>query len=132
MSYNDIKLRPTDTQFSNYIREKAKWRCEYCNKLCKVGNEWIAKLEASHYMGRRKESTRFDPDNVYSLCFTCHKKLGGYTRNEDGEYDLFVKRKLGEQRYRALILRGNLSGKRDDFMTKLYIKQLFIDLRKTN
>lgn len=129
MSYHDIKLRPNDTKFSNYIREKAGWKCQKCGKSCKVGGEWIAKLEASHYIGRRKETTRFDPDNVYSLCFTCHKRMGGYTRNEDGEYDLWVKKLLGPKKYRALVIRANLPGKWDDKLTKMYIEKLTEELR---
>jgi len=128
MSYNDIKLRPNDTLFSNYIRAKAGWKCQKCGKLCKVNGMWIAKLEASHYMGRRKESTRFDPENVYALCFTCHKRMGGYTRDENGEYDLWVKEMLGAKRYRALIIRGNLPARRDDKLTKIWIYKLISEL----
>lgn len=123
MGYHDIKQRPVDKLFSNYIRARAKWKCEYCGKVCRIDGEWIARLEASHYIGRRKESVRFDPDNVHALCFTCHKTLGGYTRDENGKYDLWMKEKLGD-RYRALVIRANITGKKDDFMTKLYIKEL--------
>lgn len=132
MSYYPIKLRPADRLFSDYIREKAKWRCEYCGRLCKIGNEWIYKLEASHYISRGKETTRFDPQNVYALCFTCHKDLGGYTRDENGEYDLWVKKKLGERDYRYLVLRANQVGKRDDFMAMLVIRALIKNLKETN
>jgi len=124
MGYYHIKRRPLDTKFSNYIRKKSNWKCEFCGKVCRINGIWVAKLEASHYIGRRKESVRFDPDNVNSLCFTCHKHLGGYHRDENGEYDLWMKKKLGDKRYRALILRANLPGKKDDFLTNLYINDL--------
>lgn len=128
MGYWKIKLRPADTLFSNYIRQRANWKCERCGKVCRIGGEWIYKLEASHYYGRAKESTRFDPDNVYSLCFTCHKRMGGHTRDEKGEYDLWVKEKLGKRRYDLLRIRANSVGKKDDVMTILYIKELIKSL----
>ena len=114
MGWHNIKRRKTDILFSNYIREKAGWRCEKCGKLCKIKGEWIAQLEASHYFSRKRESTRFDPENVYALCTPCHKRMGSHTLKEDGEYDLWVKEKLGERGYKLLKLRANTTGKRDD------------------
>jgi len=128
MSYFKVKLRPVDTLFSNYIRAKAKWKCEKCGRLCKINGEWVYKLEASHYHGRRKESTRFDPMNVHSLCFSCHKRMGGYTNSQNGEYDLWMKELLGEKEYKLLLLRANQSGKKDDVMNKIYIKELLKEL----
>lgn len=124
MSYFKIKRRPADTLFSNYIRQRAKWTCEYCGKVCRIGGEWIYKLEASHYYGRAKESVRFDPDNVHSLCFNCHKRMGGHTRDEKGEYDVWMKKLLGQKKYDLLAFRANGVGKKDDKMTILYIKEL--------
>src|SRR3990172_4457816 len=101
MGWNDLKRRKTDIAFSNYIREKAGWRCEYCGKICKVNGGWVAQLDASHYFSRRHESTRFDPDNVHALCSSDHKRMGGYTpsssssRKGESEYDLWMKKKLG-------------------------------------
>lgn len=122
MSYNDIKLRPADTKFSLFIRETAGWRCEYCGKLCRVNGQWICKLEVSHYHGRGHENTRFDPENVHSLCFTCHKRMGGYTRDENGEYDLWMKELLGVTRYNQLKIRANLYKKKDDSLIILWLK----------
>ena len=124
MSYHDIKLRPADIKFSLYIRERNDWKCEYCNKVCKINDEWIAKLEASHYFSRRHENTKFDPENVHSLCFSCHKRMGGYTREENSEYDLWMKKILGEKRYKNLKIRANTYKKKDDKMVLLYLNQL--------
>ncbi len=124
MSYHSIKLRPADIKFSLYIREKRGWRCEFCKKLCKVNGEWVAKLEASHYHSRSHENTRFDEENVRVLCFTCHKNLGGYTRNEQGEYDLWMKKLLGEKGYRNLKIRANTFKRKDDSLILLWLKTL--------
>lgn len=126
--YYPIKLRPTDTLYSKYIRTKANWRCEYCGRVCQIDGQNIYRLEASHYHGRRKESVRFDDRNVHALCFTCHKELGGYTRDETGKYDLWMKEKLGEKRYKLLLLRANQTGKKDDVITKLIINQKIKEL----
>lgn len=128
--WNKVTIRTTDKLFSLYVRQKAEWKCEVCHKLCKVNGEWVAQLDASHYFGRRAESTRFDTDNVHALCSACHRRMGGHTRDEKGEYDVWIKNKLGEQRYKMLRVRHNTTQKRDDKMTTLYIKQLLSELPK--
>jgi hypothetical protein len=130
MGWNQIKRNPNDILFSNYIREKAKWRCEKCGKVCKIGKERIAQLEASHYVGRGKWSVRYDIENVYALCSNCHKRMGGYTRDENGEYDLWVKEKLGEKGYRNLIIRANTPNPqmKDKILVKMLIQRLTTEL----
>lgn len=124
MGYYPVKLLPADKLFSNHIREKAGWKCQKCGKICKVNGVWVAKLEASHYFVRSHWSTRFDEENVYSLCFNCHKRMGEYKTSEDGEYDLWVKELLGEQGYKKLKLRANSYAKRDPQIALIYVKQL--------
>ena len=128
MGYYKTTIRKSDTIFSNYIRQKAGWRCEKCAKICRLDGVWLSKLEASHYFGRGHENTRFDTENVYSLCFNCHKRMGGYQKNEQGEYDLWVKGLLGEKRYYLLMLRSNQYKKRDDWVDCQYVKILLKEL----
>lgn len=123
MSWNKITIKPADRLFSNFIREQAGFRCQKCGKLCKVGNEWIGRLEASHYFSRGHGNTRFDPQNVYSLCSACHKRMGGYTNKEDGEYDLWVKSLLGSD-YEKLRIRAYAYHRKDDKMDLLIVKAL--------
>lgn len=127
MTWHSITRNSNDIEFSNYIRTKADWKCEYCKKVCKVGDTNIYRLEASHYITRGKWSTRYDPQNVYALCSTCHKRMGGYKPSGDGEYDLWVKEKLGEIDYKKLIIRANTSNPlmKDKVIVKMYIKQLW-------
>lgn len=124
MGWTKIKRSKADILFSDFIRGKAKWRCEYCHKLCRIENEWIARLEASHYFGRAHRATRFDLENVYALCGSCHKRMGGYKKSEDGEYDLWVKEKLGDYLYKKLKIRANAYYKKDEKMELLYVKGL--------
>lgn len=101
------KLDKTDVIFSRYIREKAKWRCEYCRALCKRDAEILRPLDAAHYFSRNHENVRFDEENVHAFCRPCHQKIGGRTRNENGLYDLWIKELLGEVGFYRLVLRAN-------------------------
>lgn len=123
MSWNKIKIRPADIEYSLYIRAKAKGRCEKCGRVCELNGVKLFRLEASHYFSRAKESVRFDDRNVHALCSTCHKHMGGYTNKEDGEYDKWIKELLGEKGYILLKLEAHLGHKADDKLTRLVIKQ---------
>ena len=127
MSWNTIKRRKSDIDFSNYIREKAGWKCEYCGRVCKIGDLKIAQLEASHYFSRSHENTRFDICNVYSMCSSCHKRLGGHRSDEKGEYDVWVKERLKDG-YTLLKIRSSLYKKRDDVLDLMYVRELVKEL----
>ena len=125
MNWHKIKLDRADILFSKYVRELHNWTCEYCGRMGKVGGETVARMEASHYITRKKRTVRFDLENVRCLCSNCHKELGGYKREENGPYDIWMQNKLGEKKYRLLVIRGNLPGpKMDKKMELLYVKQL--------
>ena len=125
MSFYNIKRNPNDIAFSNFIHSKAGGKCEYCGRVCKLGMETIYQLEASHYFSRSHWAVRYDPENVYALCSACHKRMGGYKNSEDGEYDIWVKQKLGEDGYKRLKIRAYSTGVRDKTLIKLYIKELW-------
>lgn len=127
MSYYKVRRNRADILFSDHIRKKAGWKCESCGKICRIDGIWIAKLEASHYWVRNHWNTRYDEENVYSLCFTCHKRMGEYKREENGEYDLFVKARLGNKKYKNLKLRANMTARRDEKLWLLFVKQLIKD-----
>lgn len=105
------KLRKADGLFSGLIRERDK-RCLFPG--CKVAD--ISKLQCSHYFGRSKKATRFDFDNCISLCWLHHfkDKMLGYEyqkqRKEihgwDGQYTLFMKNHLGEEKFAALLVKS--------------------------
>ena len=114
-----IKLRKTDTIFSQYIRSRDDWKCRRCGHQHEAGNQG---LHNSHYFSRRHEATRFDPENCIALCFPCHHHWGhGEGRPE---YEKYMRSLLGTKRYNALEVRANTIQKRDDRITLLYIKKL--------
>lgn len=130
MSWHKIKRRRADIEFSDYIRELRGWRCEKCKKVCKVNGVLLHRLEASHYYSRRNESVRFDENNVRVLCSGCHQRMGEHTRDENGEYDLWMKELLGEDEYKRLKIRANASGKRDDKLNLIIIRAKMKELKE--
>ncbi len=66
-----------DDIFSKLVRERANWTCEAqlpgCGGYHEEGRR--QSLHCSHFFSRRKQSTRFDPENAAAHCFSCHKKL---------------------------------------------------------
>lgn len=70
-----IKIKAADKWFSLCIRERANWACERCGTKCP--DDRRMGLHCSHYHGRGKWSTRFDPDNCRALCYGCHSYVGG-------------------------------------------------------
>lgn len=131
MSWNSIKRRQADIEYSLYIRLKANGRCEYCGKVCWYEGSKYRQLEASHYFGRAKESVRFDDRNVHALCSSCHKRMGGYTNKEDGEYDLWIKKLLGDRGYILLKLEARMPHQKDDKLVRIVIKQKLNELTRS-
>ena len=94
-----IKVDRLDKLFSELIRRRAFPNCEYCGK--KV-NRW-EDLQCSHFIGRRKRSTRYDSDNASGVCFSCHMYLGEHPY----EHTEFFKKRLGSEKLDCLIIKGN-------------------------
>lgn len=124
MGHYQIKRNRADIIFSNYIREKAAWKCQRCGKICKVDGVSVASLQASHYWVRNHWNVRYDERNVTPLCATCHDRMGEYQRDENGEYDLWMKDRLGEEVYKQLKLDANTTAHRDAKLWLLYVKEL--------
>ena len=106
-----IKIDRADAEFSKYIRLR-DGECVRCHRLPSnnVEGEPIVGLQNSHYFGRGKESTRFDPDNCDALCFGCHQYWGSTDREA---YREFKVKQLGEKGFKALTLRASLHKKKD-------------------
>lgn len=109
-----IKVTALDRKFSLFIRTRAGWSCERCHKVYKPPTK---ALHCSHFHGRRKKSTRFDPDNCACLCMFCHQT---FTENPL-EHVEWMKKRLGETRFNLLTLRANQVIKPDLAMVKLWL-----------
>lgn len=116
-----IKVDKADKVFSQYIRLRD-------GKCCRCGS-WVEKNDkglpvshqASHYFGRGREGTRFDPMNVDCLCWGCHQFWGSDNRED---YRRFKIKQLGEKELKAMELRSNLYYKKDRNMEWLRAKIL--------
>ncbi len=99
-----VKIDQADKYFSLWIRKRDDWTCRRCLKRDEGG------MQNSHYFGRSRESTRFDPLNCDTLCYGCHQYWGS-TNRED--YRQFKIMQLGEKGYDLLTLRANTYSKKD-------------------
>lgn len=118
-----IKLNPTDTVFSQCIRERANWTCERCGK---VYTPPTRALHCSHFHSRGKWGTRFDPDNCEALCYGCHSHMGG----NPALHRERILEKLGEELYQILQEKsqstelGRMAKRQEKEIRKHYRKQL--------
>ncbi len=114
-----VKIRPNDKKFSEYIKKRDKGLCQY-NFRCLRQTEGT---DCSHFQKRRKESVRYDPLNADLSCRKCHFFI---ENDPSGQKTLeqWKFKQLGEKEYKNLMVRANTIGKRDDFMTKLYLTEL--------
>ena len=118
-----IKLDPADTVFSKYIRTRDNWTCQRCGKRYSPPTK---SLHNSHYYGRSRENTRFDPDNCDSLCFGCHKIWG----SDDKEgYRNFKIKQLGQRGFDLLTIRANTYKKKDRKMALIVSRRLLEEQR---
>lgn len=105
----NIKLDPADKAFSKWIRLR-DGMCLRCRRSLQLNDKGLpVSLQASHFQGRGKESTRFDPENVCALCTGCHAYFTSYP----AEHYMWQVQRLGQEKVDALILRSNMTVKKD-------------------
>ena len=105
-----IKIRPSDTAFSQWIRLR-DMKCMRCGSQVELNSEGLpVSHQASHFKGRGKEATRFEPLNVDCLCMGCHFY---FTAQPDEHYKWQVERK-GQEVVDQIILQANGYKKRND------------------
>lgn len=118
-----VKIRQSDKLFSQYIRTRDKWTCQRCGAYHEPPTR---ALHCSHFMGRGKEATRFEPMNADALCYGCHRH---FTAHPAEHMAWQIKRK-GQKMVDSVILQSNQYKKRDDKMEVLIWKQALKDLDK--
>lgn len=112
-----IKIKPADRWFSKCIRERSNWTCDVCHKQYEENSMG---LHCSHYFSRRHRAVRYDPDNVTSMCYGCHNRLGG----DPDDFRRWMVERVGE----GLI--DILREKRDDVMLAKTCKKNEPDIAK--
>lgn len=116
-----MKIDPADKVFSQYVRLR-DMRCMRCGSPVQLNDQGLPVThQNSHYFGRTREGTRFEPDNCDTLCHGCHR----YWEKEDREgYRQFKVNQLGQQRYDTLTIQAQSYFKKDRKMRLLEAKAL--------
>src|SRR5947207_2027733 len=114
--WGKIKIRQSDVLFSRYLRQKRRYRCEFCDSFYPQG----VGLTVSHYWSRAKESVRFDEENCDILCVRDHF----YFETHKTEYETWKKNQMGEEAFNLLMVRAHVTGKRDDKLQIILLKKL--------
>ena len=125
------KRTPADKLFSDYIRTKAGWKCQYkflCNGSINYENE-KSRLHNSHFQKRAKRSTRFDQLNCDASCNICHAFVED-TPEGQKILEEFKRKQLGETEYRNLIIRANTPAHIDKKLELMYVKGLIQNEKK--
>lgn len=111
-----ITIDAADQAFSQWIRIRDQ-ECKKCHSLVRFNDKGFPIThQASHFMGRGKEATRFDPLNVDTLCFGCHQY---FTAHPAEHYQWQVLNK-GQAVVDALILHANTYKKKDRKLELIY------------
>jgi len=123
-----LKIFPSDSIWSKYIRTRDNWTCQRCDK--KYAPPTSA-LHCSHFWSRGSWSVRFDEDNCQALCYGCHSYLGGNPQ----EHREFILNKLGQKEFDALQKRRNTplkSGQKKYLLSKEFRKEVQLMLDNLN
>jgi len=127
-----VKVSPADKKldaiFSEYIRKRAIQRVHGCER-CLTQKHDIVKdngdiypawkhLQCSHFIGRGRQSVRFDEDNAVGLCGACHI----YLTSHPLEHVEWYKTRLGQE-FELLQVRMRQMGKPDVNILTLYYQE---------
>ena len=116
-----IKIDQADKTFSQFIRLRDK-RCMRCGSRVEFNGAGMPiSHQCSHYFGRGREGTRFDPENADCLCWGCHQIWGS---EEKEEYRNFKIKQLGLNGFKILQMRANTFHKKDRKRSLLIVKDL--------
>ena len=118
-----VRIDQADRYFSLFIRYRANWTCERCGTQYEVGSQG---LHCSHFWGRARESTRFDPENASAHCHGCHSF---FTANPALHYEWKLKR-VGQRAFDLLAVRAETRRKKDRTLAAIVCKQMYEEEKK--
>ena len=64
-----------DKVFSKFIKRRDDWTCRRCGLRNKPDSNYY---DPAHIKGRRIDSLRWDDENVFGLCRSCHQFMDGH------------------------------------------------------
>ena len=128
-----IKIDRADTIFSQFIRIR-DGRCMRCGSpVAFNGAGMPVSHQCSHYFSRGRESTRFNPENADTFCFTCHELMEKEKQDKKeyrGEYTMFKVRQLGENGFKILKMLAYSYKRKDRKQSLMIVKALLKSLNQ--
>ena len=115
------QVKALDKLFSEVIRLRANGFCPKCKTYHKVDE-----IVAAHYYSRTLKSTRWDEDNVQGVCPSCHALF----HQEESIYTEFIYERLGEERFKALIIKARIPQKMDYITIKAQLQDRIKELQR--
>jgi len=116
-----VKIDAADKAFSQYVRTRDNWTCQRCQTSYTPPT---SALHCSHFMGRGKEGTRFEPMNADALCYGCHM----YFTAHPAEHVAWQVDRKGQSMVDQLIVQSNTYKKKDRKMEALIWRQALKDI----
>jgi hypothetical protein len=121
----NIKLDPADVAFSQYVRLR-DGQCSRCGSKVELNITGLpVSHQNSHYFGRAREATRFEPTNCDTLCHGCHQYWGSTDRES---YRTFKIKQLGQAGFELLTIQANSYHKKDRVMALIIAKALLAEI----
>lgn len=114
-----IKIDAADKFFSLFVRYRDNWQCQRC--FTKYEPPTNA-LHCSHFFGRARESTRFDPLNASAHCHGCHS----FFTSSPEDHRAWKLKQIGQAEYDRLTIRANTRQKKDRKLMAIICHQLYL------
>ena len=89
-----IKRTALDKAVSDLVRERSNWTCEKCGEVDTEAQYkgTSLRMQCSHVYSRKHLSTRYDLDNCFCLCASCHSWL----ESRPVDHAAFARKELGD------------------------------------
>lgn len=111
-----IRIDAADKAFSQWVRLR-DGKCLRCGSSVRLNDKGMPVThQASHFQGRGKEATRFDPENVITLDTGCHM----YFTAHPAEHYMWQVDRMGQKAVDALVLRSNMYVRKDRKAEAMY------------
>jgi hypothetical protein len=119
MGWGTIKIDQADRLFSIWIRLR-DGACKRCYSPVRYNaNDLPVSHENSHFKGRGREATRFEPMNCDTMCAGCHSYLGS-NPYEHLQWHIATK---GQKMVDKIVLLSNTYKKKDRKLEAMYWRQ---------
>lgn len=99
-------IKELDEVVSKYIRTRDQWKCSRCGVQYPPNDK---RIHCSHFWSRKHLGTRWDYDNLTSLCLPCH--LYHWEKQKNGDYLAFMVKNFSKEKLDRLSMKANTTTK---------------------